>query len=187
DLSARQLLLSMLIYLAIAHPLISTLFPYTTLFRSLDHAVKSRDVIQSDKYRRFFPDVEIRSDFNNKTHYKNTKMGERYVTSVGGTITGMHAHIIIVHDPLNPKKAASEIELAEASNSMDTTLSTRKVDKKVTWTLLVMQRLNDLDPSGNWLRKKTKKIKHICLPATWRKNVNPPELKEKYVNGLVDP
>lgn len=153
---------------------------------SMDHAVKSRDIIQSDKYQRYFPEIEIRKDANNKAQYKNTKMGERYSTSVGGTITGIHAHLIIVDDPINTKKATSDGELEEASNFMDQTLSTRKVDKKITHTILVMQRLHALDPSGNWLRKKGKRLKHICLPATIRPNIKPEKFREKYVNGLLD-
>lgn len=42
---------------------------------STDHAVKSRDIIKSEKYRRLFPEVEIKKDQDNKTHYKNTGGG----------------------------------------------------------------------------------------------------------------
>lgn len=62
---------------------------------AIDHAVKSRDVIQSDKYRKYFPEIEIRADHNNKANYKNTKLGERYATSVGGSVTGFHAHLLL--------------------------------------------------------------------------------------------
>lgn len=157
---------------------------------SQDHAVKSRDIIQSDKYKSYFPEIEIRADQNNKNNYKNTKNGERYATSVGGTIMGIHAHLIIIDDPLNPKQSASESELLSAGNFVETTLSTRKVDKKVTLTIMVMQRLNELDPSGIWLRKRDqegKKVKHICLPARLSDKVYPPELKSRYVDNLLDP
>lgn len=154
---------------------------------STDHAIKSRDVITSDKFKRLFPSIKMKSDQNNKTHYKNDKNGERYATSVGGTITGFHAHIIIVDDPLNAKQAASTAEITVANEFMDTTLSTRKVDKAITVTALIMQRLNEIDPTGNWLKKKGKKIRHICLPATLRDNVSPVELRDKYVGGLLDP
>ncbi len=155
---------------------------------SMDHSVLSRDIIQSDKYRRYFPDVQIRQDANNKADYKNTKHGRRYATSVGGTITGFHAHIIVVDDPVNTKQSASESELENSCNFMDTTLSTRKVDKAVTITFLIMQRLHSNDPAGNWLKKKAeKRIKHICLPATVTEAVSPPELTKFYVTNLLDP
>lgn len=153
---------------------------------STDHALKSRDIIRSDKYKLYFPDIEIKKDQDNKTHYKNNKGGERYATSVTGTVTGFHAHIMIVDDPLNPKGAASDVEREKANSFMDITLSTRKVNKSVTPTILVMQRLHELDCTGNWLEKKGKRIKHICLPGELSKDVKPEELRENYIGGLLD-
>ena len=89
---------------------------------STDHALKSRDIIKSDKFKKYFPSIEIKHDQDNKTHYKNTKGGERYATSVTGTVTGFHAHLIIIDDPLNPKGASSEADRTTANNFMDTTL-----------------------------------------------------------------
>lgn len=153
---------------------------------SMDHSMKSRDIIRSDKYKRFFGNVEIKKDQDNKTHYKNTSGGERYATSVTGTITGFHAHVIIVDDPLNPKEAASEADRLTANNFMDVTLSTRKVNKSITPTILVMQRLHQKDCTGNWLDKEGKEVKHICLPGELSADVKPLELKERYDRGLLD-
>ena len=153
---------------------------------STDHAMKSRDIIRSDKYRLYFPNLTIKKDQDNKTHYKNDFGGERYATSVTGTVTGFHAHLIIVDDPLNPKGASSEADRLTANNFMDSTLSTRKVNKSVTPTILVMQRLHQKDCTGNWLEKEGKKIKHICLPGELSKDVKPLELRERYIDGLLD-
>ncbi|WP_343321403.1 hypothetical protein [Sphingobacterium multivorum] len=154
-----------------------------------DHAVKSRDIIKSEKYRRLFPEVQIKKDQDNKTQYKNTKNGERYATSVGGTITGIHAHLIIIDDPLNPKQASSDVERSSANEWMDTTLSSRKVNKAVTPTVLVMQRLHELDPTGNWTSKKGKALRWFKLPGRITSKVRPvpEELSERYVDGLLDP
>lgn len=153
---------------------------------STDHSVKSRDIIKSDKFKALFPQITIKYDQDNKTHYKNNKGGERIATSVGGTITGFHAHLIVVDDPLNPQGAASEIERKTANDFMDITLSTRKVDKRVTPTILVMQRLHEDDCTGNWLKKRDN-IKHICLPGEESKDIKPKELIKKYKDGLLDP
>ena len=153
---------------------------------STDHSLKSRDIIRSDKYGEYFPEIEIKRDQDNKTHYKNIKGGERYATSVGGTVTGFHAHIIIIDDPLNPKEAASEADRLSANNWMDVTLSTRKVDKSITPTILIMQRLHQKDCTGNWLDKEGKEVEHICLPGELSKDVKPVELRERYADGLLD-
>jgi phage terminase large subunit-like protein len=152
---------------------------------STDHSVKSRDIIRSDKFKSYFPEIVLKTDQDGKTHYKNTLGGERYATSVTGSITGFHAHLLIVDDPLNPKEAASEVERKRANDFMDITLSTRKVNKSVTPTILVMQRLHQDDCTGNWLTKD-KTIKHICLPGEISKDIKPIELREKYTDGLMN-
>lgn len=156
---------------------------------SIDFALKSRDIIQSDKYKRLFGDIQLKEDQNNKSHYKNKANGERYVTSVSGTATGFHAHLWIVDDPLNAKDEASEAALLTANGFMNTTLSTRKVDKAVTVLMLIMQRLNENDPSGNWLAKKGKALKHIKLPAKLTPGIRPipEELSKKYIGDYLDP
>ena len=167
-------------------PSIRTLTASYSASLSTDHSIKSRDIIRSDKFKLYFPEISLKKDQDGKTHYKNEKGGERFSTSVTGSITGFHAHLLIVDDPLNPKEAASDVERERANEFMDITLSTRKVNKSVTPTILVMQRLHQTDCTGNWLQKE-KNVKHICLPGEASKDINPPELKEKYVDGLLDP
>src|SRR5690606_9661214 len=66
---------------------------------STQHAVKSRDVLKSDKFKAYYGDkVTFKDDSDNKTLYENNQGGMRASTSVGGTITGMHAHIILIDD-----------------------------------------------------------------------------------------
>ena len=155
---------------------------------SMDHAELSRDLIYSDKWKRYFPELIIRADKSQKSNYKNNQMGTRFSTSVGSTATGVHAHIIIVDDPVDPKKALSDVDRATANRWMDQTLSTRKVDKRVTVTILIMQRLHKADPTGNMLEKTIgSKIKHICLPASVEYDIIPKRLKKFYVDGLMDP
>ena len=173
------------VYAWIVDPRIRVLTASYSQSLSTDHALKSRDIVRSDKFKLLFPDVQIKADQNNKTHYKNTQGGERFATSVGGTITGFHAHLIIVDDPLNPKGASSDADRDTANAFMNTTLSTRKVNKSLTPTILVMQRLHEEDCTGNWLRKG-KDIRHICLPGRLSADVKPRELREMYKDELLD-
>lgn len=140
---------------------------------SIQHAVKSRDLIKSDLYQELYPHVEIKLDEDNKTDYKTVRNGQRFSTSIGGTVTGVHAHVITYDDPVNPKQAVSVDMLKTANDYFDQTLSTRKVDKRVSVLILVMQRLGMNDPSGYLLDKKKKKIRHLCLPATVSKITTP--------------
>lgn len=152
-----------------------------------EHSVKSRDIVESDLYKKYFPEVLIKFDKGRKTNYETTRLGQRFATSVGGSVTGVHAHVITIDDPLNPKQAASAVERESANNWMDKTLSMRKVDKSLTPTILVMQRLATDDPTGHLLSKKKVNVRHVCLPAELSSNVKPAELSKRYINGLLDP
>jgi len=166
---------------------------------SLEIAEKSRDLVRSEKFTRLFPDLRIKRDKDTKSNFSIQKLvngvwtpgGNRYSTSVDGTVTGFHGHILLVDDPLNPSQAVSELETKSASRWMDQTLSTRKVNKEVTATVLIMQRLHQADPSGHLLAKQRTNLKHICLPGEIRSPgaaelVTPPELKQYYIDDLMD-
>ncbi len=155
---------------------------------ALKDSIKSRDIVTSEKYQRCFPDIRLRLDENMKELFSNTKKGFRLAAGVGGSITGMHANFLIIDDPINPVQAHSDAELRAVNHWMESTISSRKVDKEVTVTILIQQRLHQSDPSGEMLeRTKGEKIRHICLPGELTDDVRPLELRDRYVNGLLDP
>lgn len=156
---------------------------------ALDNCRKSRLVIESDRYKAMFPEVELRADQNAKGFYETTKGGDRVGVGAGGAITGRHAHFLLVDDPINPKEVRSEVEILNTNLWMKETLSTRKVDKKVSVTILIMQRLHREDPSGTMLAEAddSNPVRHICLPAEVSDNVKPARLKRRYKDGLMDP
>jgi predicted phage terminase large subunit-like protein len=159
---------------------------------SIEHATKSRTLIRSDKFQKFWGDkIVIAKDNDNKSYYSNNKGGERKSVSVGGAVTGSHAHLLLIDDPVNPKQANSDVLLSTSNKWIDETLSTRVVDAAITPTILIMQRLHENDATGVKLKKLEKdpnlKIKHICLPASDDYPIYPPELRSKYIDGVLDP
>lgn len=156
---------------------------------AMDLSVLSRDVLRSDKYRSCFPEIVVREDQDTKTFFKIHGGGFRVAVGVNGAITGKHSHAIVIDDPLNPQEALSTADMASANHWIKHTLSNRKVDKAVSATMLVMQRLNQDDPTAAFLKQA--RIRHICLPAIIefgeKSNVKPEELENKYVDGYMDP
>lgn len=153
---------------------------------SIAHAVKTRDCLKSDKFQRYFPGlIEFKKDSDGKSAFKNTRKGERFTTSTGGRVTGMHGDFIINDDPINPEEAESDTTRKTANRFSGSTLSTRKTDKKRTVTIMVMQRLHELDPTGDWLKKKGN-VNHICLPGELTKDVKPERVRQYYTDGLLD-
>jgi predicted phage terminase large subunit-like protein len=171
---------------------------------ALEGADFCRDIVKSDLFRATYPEIGIKDDKDTKSNFKIVKKvsglseghgsklllgGGRYSTSVGATITGFHGDILIIDDPLNPTQAASDVQLAIANQWMEQSLPTRKTDKDITPTILIMQRLSQNDPSGHWLDKQKENIKHICLPGeirNYEKFLKPVELKKFYDNDLLD-
>lgn len=152
---------------------------------ALDLSNKSRDVVKSEKYRACYPEIVLRPDQDTKGFFKNTAGGYRYAVGSGGSVLGMHGHFITIDDPLDPNKALSEAEMKQTNHWIKHSLRGRKVDKRVTVTNLVMQRLHQNDPTAQMLRQK--RVTHFCLPAELSYPVKPPALAVNYVDGLMDP
>lgn len=157
---------------------------------AMDNSRKSRLIIESDKYKQLFPHVQLRDDQNTKGFYETMEGGDRVAVGSGGAITGRHGHFIITDDPINPREARSEAEIRNTNTWMKETLATRKVDKKVSVEILIMQRLHQEDPTGMKLAEQDPEspIRHICLPGESKEwEVKPARLKKRYVDNLLDP
>ncbi len=142
-------------------------------------SMKSRDVVMSDRYMALFPEIQIRGDMNTKTMFKNTANGFRYAVGTNGSAIGKHFHFIIIDDPIDPKGTKSAIELKDINEFVTETLISRKVNKAVCVSFLVMQRLHEDDATAAMLKRK--KIKHIMIPADLSDGPPvPEELKKKY-------
>lgn len=172
---------------------------------SLESAEQSRDLIKSDRYQLLYPELSIKKDKDQKSNFQVLKSfgkkpgmaesvkhgGSRFSTSVGGSLTGFHAHIILVDDPINPQQAVSPVQLESTNNWMDSTLPTRKIHKGTSPMIMIMQRLHQNDPTGHHLEKKQGRVDHICLPGelqNYEEQVQPKEYKKYYSeDGLLDP
>ncbi len=170
---------------------------------ALEASEKCRDLIRSTEFKELYPEISIKDDKDTKGNYAIVKTvrtlrngmlpkvgGGRYTTSVCGAVTGFHAHIIIWDDPLNPKESLSVTTLNATNRWLDEVISTRKVDKERAFTIGIMQRVNQNDPSGHLLEKKKENLKHICLPAEldgYADRLKPANLARYYQDGLLDP
>jgi predicted phage terminase large subunit-like protein len=159
---------------------------------AMDLSRRSRDVIESDKFTQLYGGLKLRDDQNAKSYFINEAGGDRFAVGTNGTVTGFHGHFIIIDDPINPMGAASQAELASANRWVTETLKTRKVNKAVTLTVLIMQRLHEKDPTAIMLEKAAGggvPIRHLCLPAeiSSRDDVRPRKLAKFYREGLLDP
>ena len=89
--------------------------------------------------------------------------GGRYATSVGGTLTGRGADVIIVDDPLNANEAQSEAARKKVIDWYGGALVSRLNDKRTGAIIAVMQRLHEDDLAGHLLRQGG--WDHLDMPA----------------------
>ncbi len=155
-----------------------------------DLSAKCRSIITSEKFTTFFPGITLMKD--TESYFRNNHGGDRNTCTVGGkTPTGFHAHFILIDDPIDPQGARSEVELETASKFMTEVIPSRVVDKQVSVTILIMQRLHHRDPTKVMLdvasMEGTTPTRRICLPGELTNDVQPEQLREKYVDGLMDP
>lgn len=148
---------------------------------------KSKDIIESELFKMYFPNVKIRRDVSAKTFYQTDKGGVRYSFSTNGSVTGKHASILIDDDRMDVGIADSPAERKRAINQFKA-FQTRKKDKAKTPYILVEQRLSSKDTTAHCLNVFKEECRHVCLPAeNVYKNIEPKGIENFYIDGLLDP
>jgi predicted phage terminase large subunit-like protein len=120
-----------------------------------------RMVIDAPWYRALFP--AMRPGRDTGTELVTTAGGSRYATSVGGTLTGRGADIIIVDDPLKADEAMSELARRRVVDWFAGTLVPRLNDKGRDAIIVIMQRLHEADLAGHLIEQGS--WRHLNLPA----------------------
>ena len=118
-------------------------------------------VVEADWYQILFPGMRL--DRNTALEAVTTAGGGRYATSIGGTLTGRGANLIIIDDPHKAEEALSEKSRNQVINWYSGTLLSRLDDKRLGQIIVTMQRLHPDDLSGHLL--ETGNWHHLNLPA----------------------
>jgi predicted phage terminase large subunit-like protein len=122
-----------------------------------------RSVVGSPWYRSAFKNSALNPRKNTESEFETTRGGFRMATSVGGTLTGRGANIIIIDDPIKPTDAYSETVRTSTNRWVDLTLFSRLDNKVEGAIILVMQRLHEEDLAGHLLERGG--WDHLNLPA----------------------
>jgi predicted phage terminase large subunit-like protein len=133
---------------------------------------KSRNIITHPLYNQLLHnDAEgnapwlLSSDQNVKSMYANTMTGQRFATSVTGSLTGEGGDIIIVDDPHNVQEVSPR-SLEEVHDWWTEAMPTRLNDPNSGVFIVIMQRVHERDLSGVILDGEDK-YTHLCLPARY--------------------
>ncbi|MEA3140186.1 MAG: hypothetical protein QOK23_2355 [Gammaproteobacteria bacterium] len=118
-----------------------------------------------------------------------TARGYRYATSLGGTLTGRGADLIVLDDPQKPEEALSEAHRNSAGQWFDTTLLSRLDSKSKGAVVIVMQRLHEDDLAGRLFAKGG--WEHLKIAAIAEQDeslmVGPRRLHKRMAGAVIDP
>ena len=120
-----------------------------------------RMVIAAPWYAEVFPELRFAKETG--LELVTSQGGSRYATSVGGTLTGRGADLIIVDDPLNANELHSETARKRVIDWYGGSLVSRLNDKHRGPIIVVMQRLHEDDLAGHLLRQGG--WNHLNMPA----------------------
>jgi hypothetical protein len=127
------------------------------------HSNDFRALMEAPWFRDLFPQARIgRKD--SEIEIELTARGFRLATSVGGTLTGRGAEIIIIDDPLKPDDAYSEAKRNAANEWFKNTLMSRLDDKRTGVIVIVMQRVHIDDLTG-FVQSLSDDWEVLSLPA----------------------
>jgi predicted phage terminase large subunit-like protein len=120
-----------------------------------------RMVVSSEWYVALFPSLRWARETG--LEFVTTQGGSRYATSVGGTLTGRGADLIIVDDPLKANEVQSESARKRVIDWYGGALVSRLNDKQTGSIVAVMQRLHEDDLAGHLMRQGG--WDHLDMPA----------------------
>jgi len=158
-----------------------------------DLSAKFKLVIQSEWYRDLFPATIFTRLSEGET--KTSRGGGRITTSIGGTLTGRGADVVIIDDPLKAEDAASVTARKRVIDWYQGTLMSRLNNQKHGAILVVMQRLHEDDLAGHILDrdsdqdtdqnirdKEDADLKEAPLPKIWTHlNLPATAIEDQYI------
>jgi predicted phage terminase large subunit-like protein len=131
------------------------------------HSIHCRRMMESDWYRELFPDLRMAETGNRILEFNTTMGGSRMAVTVGGSVTGFGADLIVGDDCLQASDARSAAKREEAQDWFDGTLSTRMNELGEGAVISIAQRLHEDDLPAHLLAKG---YGHLCLPAIAEKD-----------------
>ncbi len=126
------------------------------------HAIDFRTIVGSAWYKALFPGFEATSV--RETELTTSRHGYRFAGSIGGSVLGRGADLIVIDDPIKGLAAAlSQAERRRVAEFYDSTLYSRLSDKVNGAIVIVMQRLHQDDLVGHVLDKEDWEV--LSIPA----------------------
>jgi len=135
---------------------------------------KIRDLIDTDDYKRVFPDVDLNPDskaagkWETQDTRDSKKRGEYYAVGTGGALAGRGADLFIIDDPHSEQEGASA-DVNVFNKTYEKTLKKFNNDKKVKIRVIVLN--SDLYSEGISVKNASLTLE-VIKKITDKKNIN---------------
>ena len=135
-------------------------------------SLRMRQLISSEWYQARWGHIvkpNTQAEWSGR-YFSNMAGGFRKMTTIGGGVTGEHAHIQVVDDPIKPfditgSLAVSKTALETVTTWYNETMASRLVDFKKSARIIIMQRLHQGDLAGHVLANDD--YEHLMLPMEY--------------------
>lgn len=134
-------------------------------------SLRCRNIIDSSWYKARWGHVfRARDNQWNIQKFSNDRGGFRMATTVSGQVTGEHADVQVVDDPIKPLEVSGSLAVSATALEKvllwwNETMSSRLVDFKTSSRIIIMQRLHANDLAGAMLREDG--YEHLMLPMEY--------------------
>lgn len=132
---------------------------------AMEFSRQCRELILQPAYKDLF-NVHLHKDAANKKLFINTQFGHRLTVSIGSSVTGFGADIILADDANDVQKVESQSSRADVIRWISNTAVTR-VQSKSSSMVCLQQRTHPWDASGYLLSLGDSTIVHLCLPQEY--------------------
>ncbi len=135
---------------------------------ALQNATKHRRLLLSPWYqKRWGKRFSMRLDQGTKSNFENSEGGARISTSARGSLLGIGGDIVCLDDHHNTKQAESEAERLSALTWWREISTTRLNSPQESALVVIMQRLNEDDISGQILASDSSDFVHLMIPMEY--------------------
>jgi predicted phage terminase large subunit-like protein len=127
-----------------------------------------RSVILSGRYQGLRPDWRLAVGLRRVTRFANDRRGWMMSTSTAAGITGEHADVGIIDDPIRPDQVWGP-ELKGHVDWFDSVFASRFRDQTTARVVVVMQRVHEADLTGHLLSGNSAmgRFDHLLLPMEY--------------------
>lgn len=133
---------------------------------SFKAAAKMRELIDTPFFQeRWGAEIKIKEGADTKGAFANTHGGDRQATSITGRLLGFGGDIVIIDDPHNTEDVESDQQREGVLQGWREISTTRLNDPKKSALVVIMQRLNEGDVSGEIMENKSDRPwVHLMIP-----------------------